>query len=91
MYQGPGFYQHYKGSFYKVIGVGVEEETLEPVVIYHPIRGSENDEKLKKLTFSSGVVEYWTRPIDDFNDEVRLDGEIVSRFEMIPEEEVTAT
>lgn len=34
-YDGPGVYLHYKGGFYRVLGVGRMEATHEKVVIYH--------------------------------------------------------
>ena len=34
-YEGPGIYVHYKGDFYRVLGVGIMEKTHEKVVIYH--------------------------------------------------------
>lgn len=34
-YEGPGIYVHYKGGFYRVLGVGQMESTQEKVVIYH--------------------------------------------------------
>lgn len=35
MYDGPGIYQHYKGGYYRVIGVGKHESSGALVVIYH--------------------------------------------------------
>jgi hypothetical protein len=34
-YDGPGIYQHYKGGYYRVIGVGQHESTHARMVIYH--------------------------------------------------------
>lgn len=31
----PGFYRHYKGTLYRVIGCGIHTETEEPLVFYH--------------------------------------------------------
>ena len=35
----PGYYQHFKGNVYKVIGVAKNTETLEEKVIYCDING----------------------------------------------------
>ncbi|MBP6103680.1 MAG: DUF1653 domain-containing protein [Gammaproteobacteria bacterium] len=48
----PGFYQHYKGNHYQVLGTARHSETLEPMVIY---RG---------LYCDFGL---WVRPASMFN------------------------
>jgi hypothetical protein len=35
MYEGPGIYQHYKGGYYRVLGVAKHESTGAKTVIYH--------------------------------------------------------
>jgi Protein of unknown function (DUF1653) len=54
-YEGEGTYQHYKGSVYKVLGVGLGEGDRQPVVIYrsHPTR-----------------AHFCTRPLESFNETV---------------------
>jgi hypothetical protein len=60
-----GRYQHYKGSFYRVFAVSLDEETLEPLVHY---------ESLARQTF-------WTRKMSNFMDTVLLpSGEKRARF-----------
>ena len=35
----PGFYKHFKGGVYRVIGIGEHTETGEKLVVYHPAKG----------------------------------------------------
>ena len=35
MYQGPGIYRHYKGGYYRVLGIAEHESTNARMVIYH--------------------------------------------------------
>lgn len=35
MYEGPGIYRHYKGGYYRVLGVARHEGTHHKFVIYH--------------------------------------------------------
>ncbi len=58
-------YKHYKQKYYKVIGLGLFEETNEPCVIYK----AEYD---PKLTF--------IRPLINWLETVRWKGEMVERF-----------
>ncbi len=64
----PGLYQHYKGPQYKVLGVVRHSETLEPLVLYHPMAG---DQAL------------WVRPWAMFTGEVEVDGRQMPRFRFI--------
>jgi hypothetical protein len=83
-YQGPGIYRHYKGHDYLALGLGVEEATLIPVVIYRPHKQAMPDDAREK----SGVnPTYWTRPLTDFNAMVPLDtgtADGVPRFTFVP-------
>jgi hypothetical protein len=63
-YRGPGIYRHYKGNDYLVIGLGCEEATLIPVVIYRPKNKIMPDDVRRKV---GAPVTYWTRPLEDFN------------------------
>lgn len=65
----PGIYQHYKGDRYEVIGVGLDTESLEPVVIYKPLYDS--------------PVSFWVRPFDMFIESVEVEGKTVQRFRKI--------
>lgn len=85
MYEGPGYYRHYKGHHYKVHGRGVLEADLAPVVSYEPIyEAGINQMKMMEASF-------WVRPYDNFNGEVNSRNYRGPRFELVPEDEVTAT
>ncbi len=67
-----GTYRHNKsGNLYNVLGVALETETDEAVVVYHP---------LYKHDFG---YELFTRPYGMFTDTVELDGQKKLRFEYI--------
>jgi len=70
-----GKYKHYKGKFYKVIGVARHSETLEELVIY---RALYEDEKFGKNAL-------WARPKKMFLEYVTINGKRVPRFEYIGE------
>lgn len=63
-YKGPGIYRHYKGGQYLVVGLAVEEATLNPVVIYRPKQEIMPADVREKVGMS---VSYWTRPLESFN------------------------
>jgi hypothetical protein len=65
----PGMYEHYKGKKYEVIGVALDSENLQPLVIYKP-------------HYESKVV-YWARPYDMFGGTVLIDGQELPRFKKI--------
>ena len=64
-----GEYEHYKGGRYRVLGVGLDSETLAPVVIYEPFDGS--------------GVPFWVRPYEMFLEEVEVNGTKVPRFRRV--------
>ena len=67
-----GTYRHNKsGNLYKVLGVALETETDEPVVVYHPLYEHEFG------------CELFTRPYGMFTDMVELDGVKKLRFEYV--------
>ena len=69
-----GWYRHFKGGVYEVLGVALHTETLEKLVLYV----HKTDEN---------VDGYWVRPIDMFLGEKELeDGTKVQRFEYVGEE-----
>ncbi len=68
-----GKYQHYKGKFYEVIGVGRHSETLEELVIYRALYDSKE--------FGKNAM--WARPKSMFLEEVTSDGKEVPRFKYV--------
>ncbi len=64
-----GKYRHYKGNEYRVKGLALHSETLEPMVIYQALYG---------------MGETWVRPAAMWNETVTLlDGREKRRFEII--------
>lgn len=63
-----GFYRHYKGSLYEVIGVARHSETEEALVVYRPCYGERS---------------LWVRPLDMFRESVEVNGELLPRFEFV--------
>lgn len=68
-----GRYQHYKGKFYQVIGVGRDSETLEEVVVY---QGEYNHPE-----FGNNPI--WVRPKAMFMESVEVNGQTVPRFKFM--------
>lgn len=63
-----GYYQHYKGKKYQVIGVARHSETLEKMVIYQAQYGDK---------------EFWVRPHEMFFEAIEIEGKTKPRFELI--------
>ena len=63
-----GLYKHYKGNLYEVLSTAQHSETEEWMVVYKALYGEE------------GI---WVRPYEMFVEKVEVDGEMVSRFELI--------
>jgi len=66
-----GVYRHYKGNTYQVIGLAKHSETEEDLVVYRALYGA---------------FGLWVRPLDIFCEKVEIGGKIVSRFELITQE-----
>lgn len=64
----PGLYQHYKGPQYKVLGMARHSETLEALVLYHPVEG---DQAL------------WVRPYAMFTGMIEVNGVQTERFRRV--------
>ena len=62
-----GFYKHYKGNIYEVIGIATHSETLEKMVVY-------------KATYQTEGENLWVRPLAMFNETIIHNGESVKRF-----------
>ena len=69
----PGKYQHFKGQFYKVIGIAKHSETNEEFVIYQALYDSEE--------FGNNAL--WIRPKAMFLEKVEKDGQQIPRFKYI--------
>ena len=66
-----GFYEHYKGKQYKVIGVAKHSETLEKLVVYKACYGNE---------------ELWVRRYNMFCENITVDGMVIERFKYLGDE-----
>jgi hypothetical protein len=64
----PGFYRHYKGMKYQVLGTVRHSETLEPLTLYKALYGEHG---------------LWVRPAVMFNEMVVIDGVERKRFEKL--------
>lgn len=62
-----GEYRHYKGGRYRVLGLALHSETVEPMVIYQALYGAE---------------EIWTRPAAMWNETVRTQDGPALRFSL---------
>lgn len=60
-----GFYRHYKGQQYAVMGVARHSETEEELVVYRALYGDHG---------------LWVRPLRMFTETVEIDGEAIPRF-----------
>ncbi len=65
-----GLYQHYKGKYYRVIGVSRHSETLEELVVYQALYGG---------------FGLWVRPLKMFLEQISHGGQIVDRFAFVEE------
>ena len=63
-----GRYRHYKGGEYEVVGVVRHSETLEPLVLYRPLRDD---------------VGLWVRPFAMFLETVEHAGKLQTRFSLV--------
>lgn len=67
-----GTYRHNKkGHLYEVLGVALQTETDEPLVVYRPLYG--------------GEYELFARPYAMFVENIALNGAVVPRFEKVDE------
>lgn len=63
-----GIYRHYKGNLYQVIEVATHSETQDQLVVYRTLYGD---------------YSMWVRPLEMFEESIRVDGQEVSRFTFI--------
>lgn len=66
------YFRHFKGGKYKVLAIGQDSESLEPVVVYQALYG---DHKV------------WVRPKEMFDGVVEREGKTMKRFTEITKEE----
>jgi hypothetical protein len=66
----PGFYRHYKGGEYEVIGTVRHSEDLQPMTLYRALYGERG---------------LWVRPAAMFNETAVFDGVLQPRFAYIGE------
>lgn len=65
-----GVYRHYKNNNYRVIDTAVHADTHEPYVVYRQLYGEEL---------------LCIRPLEEFQEEVEINGERIPRFRYIGE------
>ena len=65
-----GIYRHFKNptNRYKIIGIAKNSVDLSDMVIY-------------EAQYENNLAKLWARPIDDFANEVVVEGKKVKRFE----------
>jgi hypothetical protein len=76
----PGFYRHYKGGYYELVGFAVVEATRECVAVYRPC--------YENALLAQYDAQWFTRPVSEFFGYTE-DGTI--RFIRVHEEDVTAS
>ena len=62
-----GYYKHFKGNLYEVIGIAKHSETLEELVIYKSLKDNS----------------IWVRPLSMWNETIERDNKTYKRFEYI--------
>jgi len=72
----PGRYQHFKGQFYKVLGIAKHSETNEEFVVYQALYDSEK--------FDNNAL--WIRPKTMFLENVIHEDKEVPRFKFVEDE-----
>jgi hypothetical protein len=87
-YRGPGIYRHYKGGYYRAIGVGRPETDGPLVVVYHSYSVEHDlDRWMQGVDFvtrpleSVPGVDAWNDLVADPNSEGA--GAMVPRFEQV--------
>lgn len=60
-------YTHYKGGEYEVVTCAIDEDTLQPMVVYKSI---------EKGTF-------WIRTLYNWNETIEVEGKLVKRFQKV--------
>ena len=68
------YFVHFKGRLYKMLGVACDSETLERVVVYQALYGSNK---------------IWVRSLNMFFEKITLNGIEIERFKEITKDEMT--
>jgi hypothetical protein len=68
------YFIHFKGGLYKMLGIACHSESLEQVVIYQALYGTNK---------------IWVRPLSMFFEKITLNGVEVERFKEITKNEMT--
>lgn len=71
-----GYYKHFKGRIYQVIGVGKHSETTEELVVYKGLYDGPH-----------GYGAIWIRPVPMFLETIERDGKTMRRFAPISDAE----
>ena len=66
----PGYYRHFKGNKYLVIGTAKHSETLEELVVYVSL-------------YENETSQIWVRPVELFLEKIEREGKTVPRFKFI--------
>lgn len=67
------YYRHFKGGYYRLIGIAKDSETLEEKVVYQALYGD---------------GQMWVRPKEMFFEKVERDGKVMERFQEVSHDEI---
>lgn len=74
-YNGPGWYKHYKGGEYEVLGIAFDEATMQPFVVYRPLERVMPSDLPKVAMKNRKDLEspaFWLRSLEIFDQTVTL-------------------
>ena len=67
------YYRHFKGGYYRLIGIAKDSETLEEKVVYQALYGN---------------GQMWVRPKVMFFEKIERDGKVMERFQEVSLDEI---
>ena len=67
------YYRHFKGGYYRLIGIAMDSETQEEKVVYQALYGD---------------GQMWVRPKEMFFEKVERDGKVIERFQEVSLDEI---
>lgn len=73
-----GYYRHYKGGVYQVLGIARHSETYEWMVLYRPATKNPTDQ------------DYWVRPLAMFSEVGTFNGLLQTRFTPLSDTETVS-